>query len=124
MAHGAGKRAGARRAAKRRPKLRAATLSLGLAVILCVAAWGYLVWAAIEFGSTARGGDDASWIYLGTASVGAIACLFTGLMLIARLLRSLGLIDRPVPDHSTDFSGDTTTDLPAIPPQGGRRRAS
>lgn len=89
-----------------------------------MAAWGYLVWAAIEFGSTARGGDDASWIYLGTASVGAIACLFTGLMLIARLLRSLGLIDRPVPDHSTDFSGDTTTDLPAIPPQGGRRRAS
>jgi hypothetical protein len=93
-------------------------------VVLCVAAWGYLVWAAIEFGSTARGGDNASWIFLGMASLGAVACLFAGLMLIARLLRSLGLIASAVPDHSTDFSGDTTTDLPAIPPHGGRRRAS
>lgn len=94
-------------------------------MVLCVAAWGYLVWAAIEFGSTARGGDDASWIFLGMASLGAVACLFAGLMLIARLLRMLGIIDRaPAMDHSTDFSGDTTTDLPAVPPHGGRRRAS
>ena len=58
-------------------------------------AWGYLVYAAIDFGATARGGDGGAWVYLALAAVGAVACLFAGLMLIARLLRVLGITRPP-----------------------------
>ena len=70
---------------------------LALGVTLCVVAWGYLVWAAIDFGAEARGGDDDAWKYLGLASIGAVACLFAGLMLIARLLRAMGITNPPPP---------------------------
>ena len=56
-----------------------------------VVAWGYLVKAAIDFGSTARGGDQDAWMFLAFASLGAVACLFVGLMLVARILRRLGI---------------------------------
>ena len=44
-------------------------------------AWGFLVWAAIDFGRTARGGDGQAWLFLAIASLGAVACLFLSLML-------------------------------------------
>jgi hypothetical protein len=88
-----GKRVAERRKARFRPAL--ALLALG--VTICVVAWGYLVYAAIDFGAEARGGDDRAWLFLGLASLGAVACLFVGLMLIARLLRALGITQPPGP---------------------------
>lgn len=93
----AGKRAGSRRAAKARPRFQPRLLALALGVTLSVVAWGYLVWAAIDFGATARGGDDRAWGFLALASVGAIACLFVGLMLLARIGRDLGIVAAPEP---------------------------
>ena len=94
---------GGRHAGKRRaePEARppaapgrspARLLLLALGVTVCVVAWGYLVYAAIDFGASARSGDSQAWTFLGLASVGAVACLFVGLMLVARLLRMLGVI--------------------------------
>jgi hypothetical protein len=88
-------------------------LSLALGVTLCVVAWGYLVYAAIDFGSSARGGDSQAWIFLGLASVGAVACLFVGLMLVARLLRMLGVIR----------GADADEPPPPPRPIGGKRAA-
>ncbi|MEJ7833369.1 MAG: hypothetical protein WKF79_10670 [Nocardioides sp.] len=95
MAHG--KRTGARRGAKPERSFRPALLLLAVGVTAAVVAWGYLVYAAIDFGASARGGDSGSWWFLGLASLGAVACLFAGLMLIARLLRALGITTAPPP---------------------------
>ena len=83
-----------------------------LAVTLCVVAWGYLVYAAIDFGSSARGGDTRAWTFLGLASLGAVACLFIGLMLVVRLMRMLG-------------AARGSSDAPPPPPRpvGGKRAA-
>lgn len=65
-------------------------LALALGITACLVAWGYLVYVAIDFGSTARrDGDTAAWGLLLLAGVGAVACLFLGFMLIARLARAL-----------------------------------
>jgi hypothetical protein len=118
----AGKHAGKRRA-EPPPHLEAAPtgrsrgrlLLHALGVTLCVVAWGYLVYAAIDFGSSARGGDGRAWAFLALASLGAVACLFVGLMLVARLLRMLGT--------SRQDPGDPEK-LPAPPrPIGGKRAA-
>lgn len=103
-----GKRAGSRRAERPQRTFRPRLLGLALAVTAAVVAWGYLVYAAIDFGTQARGGESAAWFFLALASVGAVACLFVGLMLIARLTRALGLTRDP--------------DAPP-PPTGGRRAA-
>jgi len=89
---GASKHSGHRRAGPPVAKFSLRTRFLAVAVLLCVVAWGYLVWAAIGFGRTARGGDVSAWVYLAVASVGAICCLFAGLLLVVRLLRSMGVI--------------------------------
>lgn len=86
-----GKRAGSRRAARPARRFRPDVLLLALGITLAVVAWGYLVYAAIDFGGDARDGDTQSWALLGLAAIGAVACLFIGLMLIARLSRALGL---------------------------------
>lgn len=83
-------------------------------ITLLVIAWGYLVWAAIDFGATARGGEGVAWAFLLLASVGAVACLFAGLMLGVRLLRLLGILD-PAPTG-------TGPDSPPAP-RGGKRAA-
>lgn len=80
-----GKRAGAR--PKRR--LRRDVLLPLIGTILAVIAWGYLVWAAIHFGTAARGGDSHAWAFLALAAVGAMACLFVGLLLAGRVLHVL-----------------------------------
>ena len=62
---------------------------------LAVVAWGYLVFAAIDFGSSARGGQVVAWWLLAVASLGAVACLFVALILMARISRRLGITRRP-----------------------------
>ena len=92
---------------------RPVLLVLAIGITLCVVAWGYLVYAAIDFGSTARhDNDSAAWGYLAVAAVGAVACLFLGFMLVARFSRALGLT-RPEPKPKRD---------PALP-KGGKRAA-
>lgn len=89
-------------------------LLLALGITLCVVAWGYLVYAAIDFGSTARQDDDtASWWFLGVAAVGAVACLFLGFMLVARFSRTIGFSAQPEPKPKRD---------PSVP-KGGKRAA-
>lgn len=117
---GQGKRAGSRRAARPPRRFRPRLLLLAVAITLCVVAWGYLVYAAIDFGSTARGGDERAWAFLALASVGAIACLFVGLMLVARLLRQLGITNAADADTATPTPADDAG--PPRPP-GGRRAA-
>ncbi|WP_193605691.1 hypothetical protein [Nocardioides dongkuii] len=124
-----GKRAGSRRAAPKPRTFRPELLALAVGVTLAVVAWGYLVYAAIDFGASARGGETQAWWFLGLASAGAIACLFVGLMLVARLLRGLGITSPPPPRESSRGSVGTTgpdvlgdpEDLPR--PPGGRRAA-
>ncbi|HET8961262.1 hypothetical protein [Nocardioides sp.] len=106
---GTGKRAGPRR----QRRFDAVLLLLALAVTACVVAWGYLVKAAIDFGVTARGGESGAWLFLGLASLGAVACLFIGLILVARVVRRL---TNPPSDSS---SGAQATAQPRLP--GGRR---
>ena len=84
-----GKRAGARRATTNGRSTPTNTLVIG-GVVLALAAWAYLVYAAVSFGSDARNGTGHDWILLALAAVGAMACLFTCLMLVARLARALG----------------------------------
>lgn len=71
---------------------------LALGVTASIVAWGYLVYAAIDFGATARGGDSGAWWLLGLASLGAVACLFVGLLLVTRLLRILGIVKARAPE--------------------------
>jgi hypothetical protein len=114
-----GKHAGRRRAeppprAPASPEVRPTgrLLLLALGVTLCIVAWGYLVYAAIDFGASARGGDTRAWTFLGLASLGAVACLFIGLMLVARLMRLLGV-----------SRGDPDEPPPPPRPIGGKRAA-
>lgn len=86
---------GKRAAPKQKAGFRPALAVLALGITLSVVAWGYLVWAAIDFGARARGGEDGAWWLLGLASVGAVAALFAALMLVARLLRALGITQPP-----------------------------
>jgi hypothetical protein len=90
-----------------RSRSAGALLQLALGITAAIVAWGYLVYLAIDFGTTARNGTDSAWWYLGLATVGAIACLFAGMMLGARLFARLRLA-RPAPPPS---------------PPGGRRIA-
>ena len=112
-----GKRAGSRRGARQPRPLNKAALVLGVGITLCVVAWGYLVYAAIDFGTAARSGNGSStWAFMGLACLGAIACLFVGLLLIARLMRALGI--------TSDPASSSSPDSPAEPrPVGGKRAA-
>jgi hypothetical protein len=108
----AGKRAGP----KRKRGFDPALLLLAVGVTFCVVAWGYLVKAAIDFGITARGGESGAWLFLGLASLGAVGCLFVGLILVARILRRLGVTGSP---SSGSSPAPKTIEQPRIP--GGRR---
>ncbi|WP_141014472.1 hypothetical protein [Nocardioides sambongensis] len=103
-----GKRAGDRQQRRFRPTY----LLLAGGITLSLVAWGYLVYAAIDFGATARqDGDAAAWGFLVLAAIGAVACLFLSFMLIVRLSRALGLTHAPEPRPKRDPST----------PKGGRR---
>ncbi|KQQ42088.1 MULTISPECIES: hypothetical protein [Nocardioides] len=118
----AGKRAGSRKGTRAPRQLRPRLLALALAVTAAVVAWGYLVYAAIDFGTAARDGDSGSWAFLALASVGAVACLFVGLLLVARLLRELGITTAPT-GAAPDGSGGEDLEPAAPRPPGGRRAA-
>lgn len=107
----AGKRAGKRAGARPPRRVRPVLLGLALGVTACVVAWGYLVLAAIDFGTTARSGDGVAWWFLALAAVGAVLCLFLGLVLVARVGRELGITRAPDDDATP-------------PPTPGGRRAS
>ncbi|MBB6627169.1 hypothetical protein H5V45_07525 [Nocardioides sp. KIGAM211] len=118
-----GKRVGSRRGPKKKPSLQPALLPLAAGVTLAVVAWGYLVYAAIDFGGTARSGEQNAWWFLALASLGAVACLFVGLMLIARLLRRLGITGgaSSTPSAPPADPGSPPVAPPLPPPPGGRR---
>lgn len=105
VAQGAGKRAGSRRAPKKRVRLDPSMLVHAGGVTFCVIAWGYLVSAAIDFGSAAREGRSIAWLFLLVACIGAACCLFAGLLLGARLLRALGLTGPHDAAHAGGHSG-------------------
>lgn len=88
-----GKRVGERPKRTFRPVL----LALALGVTASVVAWGYLVVAAIDFGAAARNGDGTAWWFLALAALGAVACLFVALILLARIGRAIGLVTTPRP---------------------------
>ena len=88
---------GSARARRRSGGSGLSLLLLALGITACVVAWGYLVYAAVDFGGEARDGRDEAWTYLAVAAVGAAACLFIALMLIARLSRAIGLTAPPEP---------------------------
>ncbi|SEB60861.1 hypothetical protein SAMN04489844_0666 [Nocardioides exalbidus] len=106
-----GKRAGSRRGTRQPRSLNRAALFLGAAITVCVVAWGYLVYAAIDFGTAARGGSSGAWGFMALACLGAIACLFVGLLLVARMMRALGVTSAP------------DSPAPAPRPVGGKRAA-
>jgi hypothetical protein len=112
---GSGKRAGP----KRKRRFDAALLLLAIGVTFCVVAWGYLVKAAIDFGVSARGGESDAWLFLGLASLGAVACLFVGLILVARIMRRLGITQPPSSRSPSDAPEQKSVEQPRIP--GGRR---
>ena len=87
-----GTRAGARRAERPKRGLQPQLLLLGVGAVVALAGWGLLVWVAIHFGRSARGGDSGAWAYLALASLAAVACLFLCLWLVTVLLRAVGLI--------------------------------
>jgi hypothetical protein len=83
---------------RRVPHARMAVLSAG--VTGTVIAWGLLVFAAIDFGSKARGGEPGNWWFLALATLGAVACMFLAILLASRLqaeLRGEGRPPRPRP---------------------------
>ena len=113
-----GKRAGSRRGAKTKASFNGPALAFALAITACLIAWGYLVYLAIDFGTSARAGDSGGWGLLALSSIGAVACLFAGLLFVSRLLRALGITSGAEPDDSVE----TATEAPHRTP-GGRRAA-
>ena len=68
---------------------KAPLLLLALGITATVVAWGYLVYLAIDFGTSGRDGDSTAWWLLALATIGAIACLFVAMMLGTRLVALL-----------------------------------
>jgi hypothetical protein len=100
-----GKRAGARRGPKQKRRPNRGALLLAFAITVLVVAWGYLVKTAVDFGSAARDGEGAAWGFLAVACAGAAACLFIGLILVAKLLRRLGITSGDSPSPAQRSSG-------------------
>lgn len=130
VAEGAGKRAGSRKAPKKKVSVEPSLLLHAGGVTFCVIAWGYLVMAAIDFGASAREGSPQAWLFLLVACIGAACCLFAGLMLGSRLLSALGLIGshpQVAPDsaHGSYVSSRSAAASATPPPRvpGGRRAA-
>ncbi len=87
-----------------------------MAITGALIAWGYLVYLAIDFGTSARSGQSAAWGLLALSALGAVACLFTGLLLASRLLRTLGILS-----SATDEPADPTIETQPTRVPGGRR---
>lgn len=113
-----GKRKAAKRAARKAVRLDPSLLLPAAGVTFCVIAWGYLVSAAIDFGSEARAGESQAWLYLAVACLGAVCCLFAGLMMGSSVLAGLGLTR----DNRTRSTSQPAPAVPARPPGGRRAR--
>ena len=55
-------------------------------------AWWYLVRAAIAFGRVARAGQQGAWMFTASACIGAMLCLVLVLVLLSRVLVTLGVV--------------------------------
>ena len=106
-----GRHAGSRKGPRQSPTFGPKAFLLALATTAAIVAWGYLVYLAIDFGTSARAGESRAWWFLALSSLGAVLCLFLGLVLVARPLRALGITSPP---------GDDATPTPPRTP-GGRR---
>jgi hypothetical protein len=95
----------ARTAAPLRSTRRLLLLALGVTTTLV--AWGFLVWAAIDFGGQARSGATTAWAFLALATIGAAACLFITLILAGKVIDAFHSPLHP-PTHT-------------LVPPGGRR---
>ena len=82
-----GKHSGERQEAPPLPRRRLVVLALG--ITLTLVAWGFLVWAAIDFGAQARDGETPAWAFLALATIGATACLLVTLILGSKVLAVL-----------------------------------
>lgn len=91
---------------------RPAVSALGLAVGVVAAgvAWVALVITAVDFGRRARAGEALGWVFLIVGAVGATACLLLGLLLGARLLTLVGLLDAYHPKRAARRRGLTSGD--------------
>jgi hypothetical protein len=114
-----GKRAGSRKGAKQKASFNRPALAFALAITACLVAWGYLVYLAIDFGTTARAGDSNAWAFLVLSSLGAVACLFAGLLFVSRLLRALGLSS-----HGDEDDSPSPEPTPVAHRSPGGRRAA
>jgi hypothetical protein len=84
-------------------------LVLALGITATLVAWGFLVWAAIDFGGQARAGEPLAWAFLTLATVGAAACLFVTLILGGKVVDGLR-------------GGEPVQPRIAVPPGGRRAR--
>ena len=58
-----------------------------LALLALVAAWGGLVWLAIEAGRAAVDGDALAWLWLALAALGAVVALASAFVVATQLVR-------------------------------------
>lgn len=63
-----------------------------LGMVVGAFAWWYLVRAAIAFGGVARSGQQGAWMFTASACIGAMLCLVLVLVLLSRVLVTLGLV--------------------------------
>ena len=63
-----------------------------LGMVVGAFAWWYLVRAAIAFGRVARSGQQGAWMFTASACIGAMLCLVLVLVLVSRVLVTLGLV--------------------------------
>ncbi|MGI9156537.1 MAG: hypothetical protein ACR2FG_07865 [Marmoricola sp.] len=92
---------------------RGRVLALAVGVTATVVAWGLLVFAAIDFGRSARQGQGSDWLLLVLATLGAVACMFLAIVLAARM-QSLMRSDPTRPHPQEQMSAGSH-------PEGGRR---
>ena len=117
-----GKHAGKRRAPAPAPSWTARDLvPLAAGITAAVVAWGYLVYVAIDFGTAARGGEHGAWWLLALATVGAMACLFVGLVLVARLVRKVAGAPQGAADPAPVIRVDPALPTPERRPGGARK---
>jgi hypothetical protein len=95
----------------------ARVLALAAGVTATVVAWGVLVFAAIDFGRSARDGQADDWIFLTLATLGAVACMFLAIVLASKMQTLMqGDPTRPHPEMQEP-------PRPKGTPAGGKRAA-
>ena len=75
-----------------RSPLSPSVIAMAFGAVLAALAWVYLVRSAIDFGLLARNGRGEAWVFTGAASLGAVVCALLAMVLVARVLRAVGVI--------------------------------